>query len=81
MCICSKQVWTCHFAYHLGHVISQQGIAPDPARIDAVKNIFPPTDLKQLRFSWPNLLLPPVCASIRDSGGAVNTTHNKGIPK
>ena len=34
---------------YLGHVISQQGIAPDSAKIDAVKNIPPPSELKQLR--------------------------------
>lgn len=33
----------------LEHVISQQGIAPDPAKIDAVKNILPPSEFKQLR--------------------------------
>ena len=77
-----KCVFAAKQVCYLGHVISQQGIAPDPAKIDAIKNILPPSDLKQLRsFFWPNWLLPPVCASIRDSGGAVNTTHNREIPK
>ena len=77
----SKFVFAAKQVCYLGHVISQQGNAPDPAKIDAVKNILPPSDLKQLQFSWPNWLLPPVCDSIRDSGAAVNTTHNKGILK
>ena len=41
MCICGKAsllFGTC-----------QQGVAPDPAKIDAVRNIPPPSDLKQLR--------------------------------
>ena len=45
----SKCVFEAKQVCYLGHVISQQGIAPDPAKIDAVKNILPPSDLKQLR--------------------------------
>ena len=45
----SKCVFAAKQVCYLGHVISQQGIVPDPAKIDAVKNILPPSDLKQLR--------------------------------
>ena len=45
----SKRVFAAKQVCYLGHVISQQGIAPDPAKIDAVKRILQPSDLKQLR--------------------------------
>ena len=45
----SKCVFAAKQVCYLGHVISQQGIAPDPAKTDAVKSILPPSDLKQLR--------------------------------
>ena len=34
--------------FHLGHVISQQGVGPDPTKVDAVKQIPRPHGLKQL---------------------------------
>ena len=45
----SKCVFAARQVCYLGHVISRQGVAPDPAKIDAVRNIPPPSDLKQLR--------------------------------
>ena len=47
----SKCVFAAKEVCYLGHVISQQGIAPDPAKIDAVKSILHDLkhDLKQLR--------------------------------
>ena len=45
----SKCVLAAKQVYYLGCAILQQGIAPDPAKIDAVKSILPPSDLKQLR--------------------------------
>ena len=33
----------------LGHIISPQGIAPDPQKIDAVEKIQPPQNVTQLR--------------------------------
>ena len=34
---------------YLGHCINQHGVSPDPAKVEAVKNITSPTNLKQLR--------------------------------
>ena len=53
----SKCVFAAKQVCYLGHVISQQGIAPDPAKFDAVKNILPPSDLKQLRSFLGGLCL------------------------
>ena len=43
----------CHFGAHslqfLGHIISDQGILPDPTKIEAVKNYPQPQNLTQLR--------------------------------
>ena len=33
----------------LGHIISPQGIAPDPQKIEAVQKIQPPKNVTQLR--------------------------------
>ena len=34
---------------YLGHCINQHGVLPDPAKVEAVKNITSPTNLKQLQ--------------------------------
>ena len=34
---------------YLGHCINQHGVSPDPAKVEAVKNITSPINLKQLR--------------------------------
>jgi hypothetical protein len=43
----------CHFRQqsisYLGHIVSQSGVATDPAKIDAIKLWPQPTDVKQLR--------------------------------
>ena len=33
----------------LGHIISENGIAPDPAKIETVQKIQPPTNTTKLR--------------------------------
>lgn len=33
----------------LGHIVSQEGIAPDPAKLEAVANFPPPADVKQIQ--------------------------------
>lgn len=43
----------CHFCHRkikvLGHIVSQEGISPDPDKINAVSNFPLPTDIKHLR--------------------------------
>lgn len=43
----------CHFGYEellfLGHVVSQAGVRPDPAKLDAVSKFRTPTDKKSIR--------------------------------
>ena len=43
----------CHFAKqqvsYLGHIISSEGIRPDPGKISAISNLAPPADVKQLK--------------------------------
>src|SRR3954452_8321091 len=49
----SLKATKCHFAssniVYLGHVISENGIAPDPAKIRAVHDFPTPTAVKDLR--------------------------------
>ena len=44
----------CSFAQsstvYLGHVISERGIEPEPAKLDAVRELLPPTDVKGIRM-------------------------------
>jgi len=50
LCIKLKK---CHFAQlrtaYLGHVISGQGIEPDPEKLTAVKELLPPKNVKEVR--------------------------------
>ena len=43
----------CHFAKqqvaYLGHIISNEGICPDPTKVSTISNFAPPTDAKQLK--------------------------------
>ena len=41
----------CHFAKqsYLGHIISSEGIRPDPGKVLAISNLAPPADVKQLK--------------------------------
>jgi len=43
---CSFAAPTCKY---LGHIISGRGIQPDPAKVDAISNLAPPSDVHQLR--------------------------------
>ena len=37
---------------YLGHVITSEGLSPNPARIEAVQTFPVPTDIKELRQFW-----------------------------
>ena len=44
----------------LGHVISREGIAVDPTKVDTVTNWEAPTAVGDLKFSWTCRILPEV---------------------
>ena len=53
----------------LGHILSKDGISPNPDKIQKVKDWPVPTNAKEVSFIFGvSVLLSPICATIREVG-------------
>ena len=44
----------------LGHLVSEEGLQPDPRLLDSIREIQPPTTVSSTIFPWTGGLLPPI---------------------
>lgn len=57
----------------LGHVVSREGLSPDPAKVNAVKDFPVPTNVRSVRVCWACKLLSQICAQF--CSGCWPTAH------
>ncbi len=68
----SKCIFATNIIFHLGHIIDEKGIRPDPEKISTLIN-FKVNKIKSLRafLSGPRIILPPVRPGIRVVGASI----------